>query len=111
MKAYWFRIVDEDGKPTGHVGLAIAPDMTELFWQIDEHYDPFACEIKKAKFGSFCVRQKVTDYGEDEIEVENLDLELSEHTPQFDEDIGWKKYDWTKHDIYGRHLIEVELEK
>lgn len=107
MKAYWFRFVDEDGKPTGCMGLAVAKDMTEIFWMIDEYDDPFSCEVKKAKSGAFCVRQ---EWKPGDV-LENFDIEPSEANPIFDEDIGWKKYDWTKLDLYGRHLIEVELEK
>lgn len=46
MIAYHFRVLS-DGLPNGWVGFAFANNLQELFWQIDNHADPYRVEIKR----------------------------------------------------------------
>jgi len=58
MAAYWFRFNDMGP----NLGLASAPDMKELFWKIDEHGDPFDCQIARAnRYASFWGRWSAGD--------------------------------------------------
>ena len=81
MKAYWFRFTNDTER---WVGLAVASDWVDLFWQIDSHGDPFSCEIKKVKgSASVCVQT----FGEED---EAVAVEI--HDPP---EKGWKrKQDW-----------------
>ena len=42
-------------KATGWQGIAVAQNKTELFWQIDEHGDPYGVEIMNLQDGSVCI--------------------------------------------------------
>ena len=62
MIAVAFRFSNHDW-----MGLAVAANMKELFWQIDQHGDPYDVEIMSLKSGSVCIKQKLNDedeYGE-----------------------------------------------
>lgn len=87
MKAVYFRVVLEDGTPTGHVGLVTYDGSKDLYLSLDEFVDPFAVEIKDADDFSFCM--KVTNFGEDEIETS--EYEIGEGVPDPYENNGWRK--------------------
>lgn len=56
MSSYLFRFLDcVENKPTGWVGLAIAPNLRSLFNLIDQHGDPYSTEISRIDFASVCV--------------------------------------------------------
>jgi len=46
-------------------GIAFAANMKELFWQIDQHGNPYAVEIMALKSSSVCIKQKLNDDIED----------------------------------------------
>ena len=83
MVAYHFRVIGEDGKPTGWVGLVCAPSMKYLKDAIDEFVEADSVEIMPAVYGGFCRY----DHGEE--------TETSDMTP-FSDDKGWKKPPWVQ---------------
>ena len=87
MIAYSFRAVTED-KASFWVGFAVAQNMKDLFWQIDNHIDPYMVEIKKLERGSACF--KLFEDGED---FEESDHEIIGCHYGDDED-DWKKPKW-----------------
>ena len=88
MLAYHFRVI-QDTHPNGWVGFAFAQSMEELFWQIDNHTDPYQVEIRKALSGSACVMQ-ISD-GADYYEEMNHEIIGN---CAFDDEKGWKKPKW-----------------
>lgn len=103
MTAYYFRQVDNEGVPTGYMGMAVGQDKVDLFWLIDEYLDPYSVEIKTAKRGGYCYLQKnplgpIADGDgfpatqEDDPE-DRSEYEFSEHKARSDDD-GWKRPDW-----------------
>ena len=86
MKAFWFRFLAPDGhegRDTSFVGLAVAANMVDLFWEIDQYGNPFEVEIQPVqRGGSFCVGvQKTQEFGVPFFEPKNSTLEVSEATP------------------------------
>lgn len=90
MIAKWFRFLDDDGAPTGHVGLAVSATLRGVFWQIDEFGDPYRAEVMTAIHGGFCLRTPVLE--EDEF----TEHEASETLPGVFLDYGWKVPVWCK---------------
>jgi hypothetical protein len=86
MIAYSFRSMTQD-KPSVWIGLAVAQNMKDLFWQIDSHIDPYSVEIKKMDRGSACML--LVDNGDD---FEESDYEI--HGFSLPEESGWKKPKW-----------------
>ena len=76
MKAYYFRFLNEDNTPTGHMGMAVAETMADLFLTIDQFGDPYSTEIRVAKEGAMCVR--ITDNEDEDEGPEVGELELSD---------------------------------
>lgn len=105
MKAVWFRFLDEStGKPTKFIGLAVAANMLELFWQIDQYGDPSMSEIKpvEAAGASFCVGlRKVYEGQMNFITPKVTTLEISDSAPiEYDEwDKGWKAPKWPESSV------------
>lgn len=56
MIAYYFRFIDENKQPTGWVGFAVADNMMELFWEIDQYENPHLVEVQKARSFSWCAK-------------------------------------------------------
>lgn len=105
MSAYYFRFMCDDGAPTEYVGLVVAANRTQLFWEIDQYGDPYCCQIKPLQFGcgSICLREKITTYpsgdigdGFDEIEVDYSEIEFD---PPDLKEKGWKYPKWTRDDV------------
>ena len=84
MIAYSFRVIN---KPSVWVGFAVAQNMKDLFWQIDNHIDPYMVEIKKLERGSACF--KLFKDGED---FDESDHEINGYS--IPEESGWKKPKW-----------------
>jgi hypothetical protein len=53
MKAYYFRRKDCDRSM--YIGLAVAANLKQLFWTIDEHDDPYGYEFAPATIGDAIV--------------------------------------------------------
>lgn len=87
MTAYYFRVM-ENNKPNGWIGFAMAPNMKELFWVIDEFVDPYAVEIQTAKSAGYCFQMQFT-----EDEVNCSDYETSDDQPFVDEG-KWRSPVW-----------------
>ena len=83
------------------MGLAVAANMKELFWQIDQHGDPYDVEIMSLKSGSVCIKQKLND--EDEYGEPDTPEEV-----EWCEDIWygeWKNPKWPL-DVYSPVTVE-----
>jgi hypothetical protein len=92
MIAYYFRVIGDNGEPTGHMGFAMATTKKCLFWEIDQFVNPHRVEIKIAQFASYCKHVEVFDDGEDyDEDVTEFDFGWSE--PLLNQD-GWKKPNW-----------------
>lgn len=87
MIAYFFRFIS-DGEPTGHVGFALAENKEEMLWQIDEHGDPYHCQIKTTANFSWCAKSEC--FG-DVVDMSNH--ETSSNTPM-PKDNGWRDPPW-----------------
>ena len=99
MKAVWFRVIDADGIPTGHIGFAMGRVEVELFWAIDEFVDPYSVEVKRAKVAGFCFKAE-----ENEEDVLFFDQEITGVMPLPSED-GWEKPEWPEiEQIYAREV-------
>ena len=91
MPAYWFRFVDSEAKPTGYIGLVVAPDLESLFWQIDEYGDHYMAEIMPTTVGSFCIKEeRFNDSGEEDGEITYDEFDISAYSPT-QEEKGWIK--------------------
>lgn len=73
--------------PSGWHGLAVARDLYELFWLIDEEGDPYAAQIKPIKAGFVAFR-----VDEDERLEEATVSEKARDA--IDEQDGWRFPDW-----------------
>lgn len=93
-KTYWFRFIDrETGEPTGYMGLAVARDMVELFWEIDQYGDPFGVEIRPVERGSFCAHfQDEPNEGTDLFS----EVKITEYLPGKER---WRKPDWSDYEV------------
>lgn len=101
MIAYYFRVIHEDGTPTGHIGLVCARDKHELLWTIDEFVDPYSVEICTVKRGGICMHQKIINDENGELdEVVRSEYEETEEFPLFSEKVKWRKPDWTSVESY-----------
>lgn len=95
MKAYYFRLMDDNDQPTNFVGIAVAKNMADLFWAIDEFGDPYRCQIMPVTASTgVCMYTKVTRHGGAVDDVERSDIEVSENFPYPDEGKKWKKPEW-----------------
>lgn len=97
MKAYYFRFMNDDGLPTGWVGLVVGKTMDEIFECIDEYGDPYTVQIQTAKKGGFCVQWKLFEDGSGDAVMENP-AEVSDHMPWFDDQEGWVTPPWVTSD-------------
>ncbi len=98
MIVKYFRFVDND-IPSGYVGLAIAHNKIDLFWQIDELGDPFSCELMSVRSASICFKQEEIEGEDDAGDTINSELELSESFLYQDE-YCWKKPNWNRSKLY-----------
>ena len=71
MTSYFFKFVTVEGADTGYVGLAVAPDLRLLFWEIDQYGDPMHCKVMTAARGSFC--QNVHSVAHEYCDLPELD--------------------------------------
>ena len=84
----WFRFKDEMGM-VYRQGLACAQDKVELFWEIDQHGDPYEVEIASVRrSGSLGVdveedAEGTTTYSEVELGQGILDSKLRWKTPRW----------------------------
>jgi len=89
MLAYWFRFVNDDGEPTGYMGLVSGYSHDDIYLQIDEFGDPGRVEIQTAKLGGVCWKETLADE-----EVDRTELEIIERVPDQFESKGWRKPKW-----------------
>ena len=98
MIAYWYRFIDDDGEPTGWIGLAIGENRQAIFDSIDEFGDPYCCEVQRAHYGGYCRQVEVVKFKDGDVdlfEYENISYQMSGAEP-FLNDSDWKKIDWRK---------------
>jgi hypothetical protein len=89
MLAYWFRFVNDDGEPTGYMGLVSGYSHDDIYLQIDEFGDPGRVEIQTAKLGGVCWKETFIDE-----EVERTELEITDMVPDQFDSKGWRKPRW-----------------
>jgi len=82
-------------------GLAFAANMKELFWQIDQHGDPYDVEIMSLRDGSVCIKHKRKAYEDGEPDTP----EEVEWCAQIDYG-KWKHPKWPP-DVYSPVTVEV----
>ena len=70
------------------IGIAVAADWMDMFWQVDEHGDPWQCEFTSINNGSVMVGLE-NDFDDPSL------CELSESMIESDASV-WKKIDWDK---------------
>jgi hypothetical protein len=104
---YAFRFVDENNKPTGYYGIGFARTLNEMFWQIDEHGDPYAVEIKAVTEASICFKADTQQISNEESEINFSELEISESISFLPEEIdcGFKKVSWPTFEERHKHLM------
>ena len=100
MIACLFRFPFRNTMPKDHyVGMAIAPDMESLFWQIDTHGDPFDCEIavltESCRGASIFFR---VEFSEDEGEDPKCS-DIERHTYDNEEDRDWFTPSWKETEL------------
>ena len=89
--AYWFKFEHTFDNSKFTIGLAVARDMGELFWRIDEHGDPNTVYLIPAKSGS--ISRTFTEVSDGEYLA--METDGSEHEPSF-LDHRWKLKAWPK---------------
>ena len=106
MHLYYFRCKEvscenNENVTNAWIGIVFAKTMVDLFWQIDEHADPYGVEVKKVDLcGSIFVRETFNPKDEELSDFEYSGVEMSETMPSWaydaDED-GWKTINWRKY--------------
>ena len=95
MKIYAFRqrgdhtfSIKENVKKQKWQGIAVAADLYDLFWQIDDYANPYACEfIEYDRPFSLCAM--INGSGDD---VRLIDVELSDDVfDHFSDEEQWKR--------------------
>lgn len=103
MLRWIYREIDDAGLPTGRYGVAIAKNLKDMFWNIDEELNPHAIEYLSMK-EHFIVswnmdEQACDDGGEDTVNIQVVsdepELYVSEHIEgMLDGDAKWKRPKW-----------------
>ena len=90
MIAYVFRFLNDDG-PTGWVGFALASDKEMLFHKIDQHGDPWRCEVRTTDSFSWCA--KLSEDGESLLDDRESDADA------FFDDGPWRDPPWVLREL------------
>lgn len=99
MKATYFRFKPDDGMPVWY-GIAIYENRTDLFEIIDQHGDPYGCQLKPVgRLDSICFRVDWHEDGELDgcFEYSDDDIEFGDGV--FDavaEPDGWVDANFTR---------------
>lgn len=101
MIAKWFRFKNDN---ENRIGLAVAATKKDLFWEIDQYGDPYACDVINIQYGSMLIEVKAEFNEEKDTDTEYGDLEISESSPmpEIDED------KWKRGDVYFKDLIHAK---
>jgi hypothetical protein len=105
MAAYFFRFLGYDNQPNGLRGFVFARTRLELFWAIDQHGDPYSCELKTARMGSLSYRTNLEDPEADEP-YGGLELGDCFWRAHYEKK-GWKVPTWD--DIYPERVGDASL--
>lgn len=103
MIAYFFRFLDDEG-PNNWVGFALARNQDDMLWQIDEHGDPYACEVQSVTNFSFCARW-------DDEEDNYANHEISQACPMLADQSKWRKPPWVRQQIEDARVKRPKPEK
>lgn len=93
MKAFYFRFIGNDDKPSGWIGFAMAETIDGIFDVIDQFGDPYSVEIYAAKEAGFCVQWKPFPDDSGDAVMEKPP-ELIESMPWVFDDDGWTTPAW-----------------
>lgn len=101
--SYFFRYMNEDGVPDGTIGLATASSLVELFWEIDQYFDPCGVQIHPVRKGSFCIDQSIVGrcVDDDEWDYEYEGFKLTDYFPYSDSP-KWKTPPWATREGYRK---------
>ena len=120
MPAYWFRFINDNGDPTGYMGLVVGQSQDDIYLQIDEFGDPGRVEVRRVDMGGVCWKDLPIEPDEDDDCVVRSEFEVSENSPDSLRDKAWRTPKWCKSDealqdaflrIYGRGVPAKEIEK
>lgn len=96
MIAYNFRVMNDDGTPTGYSGFAVGRNITAVFWEIDQYVDPYRVEIMTASAGGYCLKNPdAVDDDDDEMD-DYSEIEISDYHEPASSGAKWRKPDWSK---------------
>ena len=99
MKAVYFRFINDESKPTGWIGLAVAKDTIDLFWVIDRFGNPHYVEILPIREGGMCVHFEDIDDCDICDDIDSTGL-----PNPYDSEEAWEKPKWPPmEDIYARY--------
>lgn len=92
-----FRFVTEEQKPSGWYGIAVASNVSALIDKIDEHGDPYSCEVIKINKASVCffTRNNDDDAGSGvypDFHNEQNKTELDDRTSSLLESDKWRPF-------------------
>ena len=90
MINFYFRFVDEDGKPTGYIGYVQGADARDVFERIDQYGNPYFVELSRSHGASYC---KLQTEIEDEIEDSKYEFDESEPFAN-DKERYWYRPTW-----------------
>ena len=79
------------GKLTEYSGLAIAYNMQEIFWEIEQYVDPYLVQIMPATNGGYCLHN-----GDEENDYKEIEIS-GHHVPSRGAKTAkWAKPNWDK---------------
>jgi hypothetical protein len=100
-----FRVVDENGEPTGWYGLAANRNWEEVFWDIDEHVDPYMVEVHPIRGASVCWRQ--SKRGASSVEVsDRVAMKAGPDSALWKKPVWAKDPDWRERKMARRRNAE-----
>jgi len=119
--AYWFRFINDDGAPTGYMGLVVGQSQDDIYLQIDEFGDPGRIEVRTVDMGGVCWKDVPITPDEDGDDIgSRSEFDVSENSPDSLRDKAWRTPKWCKSNealqdaflrIYGRGVPAKEIEK
>ena len=90
MINFYFRFINEDGKPTGYIGYVQGTDARDVFERIDQYGNPYFVELSRSHGASYCKLQT-----EDGDEIEDSSFEFDESEPfATDKKRHWYRPTW-----------------
>lgn len=99
-----FRFLHDDNSHPEFYGLAVAESLKDLFFKIDEHGDPYSCEIMKVSNVSICLKLSEEFFDMDSVDHDDpySEWEISDSLWDGFQSNKFKKPNWKNiHDYYS----------